>query len=67
MTLLKSRNGNSALPSLKSCHLASPLSGSGARVLEPLLEVGRRFLWQKRLHDDSGRDGIGEGLEEAEP
>ena len=39
----------------------------GADVLEAFLEIRGGFLWHEGLHDDGRRDGIGEGLEDAEP
>ncbi len=39
----------------------------GADMLETFLEIGLSFLGQEGLHDDGRRDGVGEGLQEAEP
>jgi len=36
-------------------------------VLQAFLEIGCRLFGHEGLHDDGRRDGVGEGLEEAEP
>ena len=41
--------------------------GPGADMLQTLLKVGCRLVGQEWLHDDGCGDGVGEGLEEAEP